>query len=80
MKSKTVKIDSTAVTVREFTVAEISELFAMDDAASLVDRMVFMLDTCSSMNLDEIREYSPSDLQPLIDALLEVNQSFFAQA
>lgn len=80
MKSKTVKIDATPVTIRELTVTEVSALFGMDQDTNLIDRLEFMLGCCSDMDIKAIMKHSPSDLQPLIDALIEVNASFFAQA
>ncbi len=86
MESKTVKLDGKVITVRELTVREIKELFDMPDNATMVDRIGAILGKCAFLgkggSVDEefILDYSPSDLQPLIDTMVEVNSAFFAQA
>lgn len=80
MKTKAVTVGDTTVTIRELLLEDISELFAMDDDTSLIDRLTFMLGRCASIEAAEIKKHAPSDLQPLIDGFSEVNASFLAQA
>ena len=70
------------VTVRELTVKEIKELFDMPEEVSPIDRLTFLLNKISSGTLknEELLRFSPSELDGLVESMLKVNKSFFAQA
>jgi len=75
---KTVKLGSKTVTVRELTVAEIHSL-ATGGAENPVDTIIQLLTTCSSAKPEDIPPLTPSEIDPLIEAMLEVNSRFFGQ-
>lgn len=77
--SKTVKINDTTVTVRELTVREIYDLAngSGDNAAAAIAEL---LETCSTVKTEFVMELAPSELQPLIEAMIEVNRPFLDQA
>ncbi len=80
MESKTVNLGGTHITVRELTVMEIQKMTNMPESAGWVERIGFVLGECASIETDFLMSYPPSELQGLIDAMLEVNAAFFAQA
>ncbi len=81
MKNETVKLGDKRITVRELTVKEIKELFDFPEEAPVVDLLTFLLSTsCKGITQEELLEFSPSELEPLIDSMLKVNTAFFAQS
>lgn len=80
MESKVVELGKEKITVRELTVKEIRDLARMPDESTVVDRLQVLLKKCAGIDPDQLLGFAPSDLQPLIDSMLEVNASFFAQA
>jgi len=75
---KTVKLGGKTVTVRELTVAEIHAL-AVGGAENPVDTIIQLLTTCTSAKPEDIPPLTPSEIDPLIEAMLEVNNRFFVQ-
>lgn len=65
--------------VRELLLKEIEEL-GKAGQVSAASGITSLLETCTDTDADFIAGLAPSELQPLIDALLEVNASFFSQA
>lgn len=74
---KIVPIGQRAFTVRELTLAQIREL---DNITLKADVIPYLLASGTDTTVEEILPMAPSDLEPLVDAFVEVNKSFFGQA
>lgn len=83
-KTKTIKIDDREILVRELTVAQITEMME-----SLNDAEINNIDTLfpdrlpsaalfmsTGMTVNEIAEYTPSEIEIMLDAVEEVNPTF----
>lgn len=76
---KTVKLGTKTVTVRELTVAEIMSLVSDNGEENPGQVLTTLLQTCTSAKVEDLLPLAPSAIDPLIEAMLEVNKSFFAQ-
>ena len=74
-----VKIGDRTVMVRELLMKEIREIYTAPDRP-VADAVAHLLSLCSDVQPDELLEYAPSEIAPLITAMLEVNKAFFDQA
>ena len=79
IKTKTVKLEGKTFVVQEMTLKQLSAFFNMPVESTIIDRINSLLEYCVP-GLDDVISYSPSELQMIIDAMLEVNDSFFVQA
>lgn len=77
-KSKVVDLGRVQVTVRELTLEEIHALFDVDEKRA-TDGIINMLETSTTAKRADLLKTAPSDMQPLVDALVEVNSSFLDQ-
>lgn len=77
--SGTVEVNGQKVMVREFTLQEIDDFSNMGEV-SQAELMSRLIATATSVDIDFIKPLAPSELQPLVDKMLEVNTSFFDQA
>jgi hypothetical protein len=75
-KSKAIKVGSRDVMVRELIMQEIYDIVQAEGRPPL-DEICDILDKCTDTTREELMGCAPSDLGPLIDTLLEVNQAFF---
>ncbi len=81
MRNLTIDVAGKKVRVRELTVREIKTLADMPEDVSIADRLTGLLETCADgIKKDDLLDFAPSELQPLIDTMLEVNSAFFDQA
>lgn len=76
--SKVIDLGREKVTVRELTLAEIKDLFDKVEV-SATDGMLNMLTTCSTAKKEQLLARAPSEIQPFVDGLVEVNSSFLGQ-
>lgn len=74
--TKTVQIGHKPVMVRELTMEEVLTLFEEPDGRA-IDSICRLLSICTDITRSELMTTSPSELTPLVDVLLEVNQAFF---
>jgi hypothetical protein len=77
-KSKVIDMGRDKVTVRELTLEEIHTLFETAES-NAADGILNMLTSCSDAKRDKLLGQAPSDMQPLVDGLVEVNSSFLGQ-
>jgi len=80
VKTEQVKIDSKSFMVKEMTLFQLKEFFDMPRDSTIIDRIDKLLSFCVPELLGDTSDYSPSELQPIIDAMLRVNDAFFVQA
>jgi hypothetical protein len=74
-KSEVVDLGRTQVTVRELTLEEIKELFDATEK-SATDGIVNMLEKATTIKRADLMKMAPSDMEPMLDKLVEVNSSF----
>lgn len=79
VKTSTVKIGKRQVMVRELTLREVRDLM-LTPPREIVEGVASLLAACTDITTEELMDYAPSELQPLIDTILEINADFFAQA
>ena len=77
--SKTIELRDKPVTVRELLLCEILEI-TKDAERPAVEATLDLYEAASSLTKEDIVKYYPSELQTVIDALVEVNKSFLEQA
>lgn len=77
--SKTLILAGKTITVRELTVQEIYDLSQPEDKINQVNTLAVLLTTATSATREDIMPLAPSQLQPLIDLLMEVNSPFLGQ-
>lgn len=65
--------------VRELVLSEISELLNAPPRP-VVDGISHLLGMCSDAKREDLMAYAPSDIDPLIKKMLELNKDFFDQA
>jgi len=79
-RQKTITIAACGdITVNELTMREIADLAATPDG-SPVAAMVRLITAATDIKPEDVAAMTPSELSPLVDAMLEVNKDFFAQA
>lgn len=75
-KTKILKIDDREITIKELTLRDIYEL--TDGAKNgILPAMNVLLAKTSSLSLEDIKDFAPSEIQILYSAFLEVNSAFF---
>lgn len=74
-KSEVVDLGRTQVTVRELTLEEIKELFDATEK-SATDGIVNMMEKATTIKRADLMKMAPSDMEPMLDKLVEVNSSF----
>lgn len=73
------KLGSRTIAVRELTLQEIYDL-THDTDKEEAEILCDLLRLTSGLERDDVMCHTPSELQPLVDAMVEVNKSFFDQA
>jgi len=79
-KSNTAPLNGKQVTVRELTMQEINDLTNRPPDETAVEQIGAMLAVCTNTTPEEIMKSFPSDLDPLVEVLVEVNRPFLDQA
>lgn len=78
---KTVLVAGQEVKVSELTMRDIHDLAVADmTSESVVTGVRMLVEKATTLSAEQLMGQYPSDLQPLIEALLEVNKAFFGQA
>jgi len=65
--------------VRELILSEVSEVLNAPPRPA-VEAIVHLLSLCSDAKREELMTYAPSDIEPFIKKLVELNNDFFVQA
>jgi hypothetical protein len=78
-RSATVKIGDDTFMVRELLLSEISELLN-SPPRPVVEGICQLLSLCSDATPEKLVTFAPSDIDPLIKKMLELNKDFFDQA
>ncbi len=77
-KSKVIDLGRDKITVRELTLEEIHQLFeAVEENPT--DGIINMLESCTTAKRAQLLKQAPSDIQPLVDGMVEVNKNFLDQ-
>ncbi len=77
--STTAKLGEKTVMVRELTLQEIHDITTAGES-SPAEAICGLLETCTNITRKDLMPCAPSDIDPLVSAISEVNQSFLDQA
>ena len=77
--AETVKIDKKTITVRELTLREIKEL-TEGSGESPIDMLTKLMTISTSAKPADLIDLTPSEIQPFVDMVLQVNTPFFVMA
>lgn len=75
--TETVAIGTRAFTVRELTLQQIRDI---DELSSKVEIIPAVVAACTDATIDELLPLAPSEIEPLVDAVVKVNAAFFRMA
>lgn len=78
-RSATVPVGKKTVMVRELILSEINELMNAP-SRPIVEAICDLLGRCTDIKPEDLMSYAPSDIDPMVQKILELNQDFFAQA
>ena len=77
--SKTIKFNGVDITVKELTLQDVNDL-ANGTEQTAAGTMAELLKRSAGLTRAKVMKFTPSDLQTLVDAMVEVNGSFLSQA
>lgn len=73
----TVAIGKRAYTVRELTLQQIRDIDGLTSKADIIPAVVA---ACTDATIEELLPLAPSEIEPLVDAVVKVNAAFFRMA
>lgn len=79
-QAKTVPLNGETITVRELTLEEINTLTKRPENESPIEAITALYETCTTAKIEKLMPLCPSELEPLVAAVVEVNSSFLSQA